>query len=202
MEDRPIAKMSGNHLEAIEVSIDMNEQRNLTPVYTGKHISMVATGHWEYVTRNTSQPAVGIVAITNDGKIVLVEQFRPPVGRAVVELPAGLVGDIPGAEDEALLVAAQRELLEETGYAARHWQQLATGYSSPGLTDEAIVLFLAEGLEKREAGGGDPSEAITIHEVPLAEVASWISKIGAVADLKLFAGLYAAEQYLRRENEA
>ena len=171
----------------------MTEWQPITE-WTGNYLSMVKRGHWEYVTRHTSKPAVGIVAITAADRVVLVEQFRAPVGHRVVELPAGLAGDIPGAEDEPLLEAAQRELLEETGYSARVWTELVAGYSSPGLTDESIVLFLAEGLEKVGVGGGDSNEAIQVHEVALDCVLPWLAEHGQDADLKLLAGLYAAQQ--------
>ena len=164
----------------------------------GKHLSLVARGKWEYVTRNTNRPAVGVVAITNDEKVVLVEQTRPAVNATLIELPAGLAGDIVGAEQEPLVEAAKRELLEETGYAAEKWTELASGYSSPGLTDELIVLFLAEGLKKVNAGGGDSSENIVVHEVPVNEVMGWLEQRGSKADLKLLAGLYAALQIRRQ----
>ncbi|MFO0915877.1 MAG: NUDIX hydrolase [Pirellulales bacterium] len=166
-------------------------------VYEGRHLSMRNRGGWEYVSRNTSKPAVGIVAVTDEGSVLLVEQHRPPVERTVMELPAGLSGDIPGREDEALLEAAKRELLEETGYSADRWTELATGYSSPGLTDESITLFLAEGLRREAPGGGDGDEHIVVHEVPLAEVLPWLTKRRAIVDLKLLAGLFAANEYLR-----
>lgn len=165
-------------------------------VYKGRHLSMLNRGGWEYATRNVARPAVGIVAVTEVGDVLLVEQHRPPVAERVVELPAGLSGDIAGKEDEPLVEAAKRELLEETGYVARRWTELLTGYSSPGLTDESITLFLAEGLTREGAGGGDESESITVHEVPLGEVLSWLQSKAAVADLKLLAGLYAATQRL------
>lgn len=163
-------------------------------LHAGRHVTLYARNAWEFVSRNTRRPAVGIVAITNDERIVLVEQYRPPVGRRVVELPAGLAGDIAGQEGESLLLAAQRELLEETGYAASRWTELGVGYSSPGLTDESIVLFLAEGLQRIEAGGGDGTESITIHEPPLANVGQWLATHGAAVDLKLWAGLFAAQE--------
>ncbi|QDU90347.1 ADP-ribose pyrophosphatase [Pirellulimonas nuda] len=178
----------------------MNKQESRV-LYAGRHLTMVARGHWEYATRNTARPSVGIVAITDAGDVVLVEQHRPPVGRSVIELPAGLSGDIAGNEDEALVEAARRELLEETGYVAARWTELCTGYSSPGLTDESITLYLAQGLRRQGAGGGDASEAITIHEVPLAEVLNWLSARGAAADLKLLAGLYAATQEISSQNK-
>ena len=166
-------------------------------LHAGRHLTLYARGGWEFVSRNTHRPAVGIVAITDDERIILVEQYRPPVGRRVVELPAGLAGDVVGQEGESLLIAAQRELLEETGYAASRWTELGTGYSSPGLTDESIVLFLAQGLQRREAGGGDGTESIRIHEVPLSEVTEWLAAHGAAVDLKLWAGLFAAQEMRR-----
>ncbi|PHR91895.1 MAG: DNA mismatch repair protein MutT [Blastopirellula sp.] len=172
--------------------MDNNELKTL---HQGNHLTMVARGNWEYVQRNTNKPAVGIVAITDENKVVLVEQFRPPVNSRVIEIPAGLSGDIPGAEDEALIEAAKRELIEETGYTAKHWQNLGGGFSSPGMTDETIELFLAEGLEKQHAGGGDASEDITIHEVPIKSVFQWLQKHKTPLDIKLLAALFAAEQY-------
>jgi ADP-ribose pyrophosphatase len=152
---------------------------------------------WEYATRSIARSAVGIVAVTEAGEVVLVEQHRPPVVQNVIELPAGLSGDIVGKEDEPLIEAAKRELLEETGYVADRWTELLTAYSSPGLTDESITLFLAECLKKSGAGGGDHSEDITVHEVPLDGVLAWLKSKAAVADLKLLAGLFAASEHLR-----
>jgi len=172
-----------------------------TTVWTGQHLSMLSRSGWEYVSRNTQKPAVGIVAVTDDRRIVLVEQYRPPIQRNIIELPAGLVGDIAGAEHEVFVEAAKRELLEETGYVATRWTELGSGYSSPGLTDESIVLFLAEDLLKRGPGGGDESEAITIHEVPLNGVDKWLAEQHGSVDLKLLAGLFAAQSHLAsREN--
>jgi ADP-ribose pyrophosphatase len=168
-------------------------------LFPGKHISLVARGKWEFATRNTNRPAVGIVALTNDEKVVLVEQMRPAVNATLVELPAGLAGDISGTEQEPLLDAAKRELLEETGYAATKWTELVSGYSSPGLTDELIVLFLAEDLTKVAAGGGDASESIVVHEVPLRGLIGWLAERGMKADLKLLAGLYAALEKLAKK---
>jgi ADP-ribose pyrophosphatase len=178
----------------------VDEQTDVAIVWKGRHLSIADRGGWEFAKRNIDQPAVGIVAITDDRKVVLVEQYRPPLNGNVIELPAGLSGDVLGAEQESLLSAAQRELLEETGYTAASWTELLRGYSSPGLTDESIVLFLAEGLTKVSAGGGDGSERITVHEIPFAQVLDWLSQNGRIADLKLLAGLHAAEQQLRRRS--
>jgi ADP-ribose pyrophosphatase len=150
--------------------------------------------------RSASQRS-GIVAITEDDRVVLVEQFRIPVEETVIELPAGLTGDIAGSEHESLLELAKRELSEETGYEAEHWTELGRGYSSPGLTDEMIVLFLAEGISKRGRGGGDGSKNITVHEVPFHEVMTWLNERGAKADLKLLAGLYATHEFRSKRAE-
>jgi ADP-ribose pyrophosphatase len=171
-------------------------------VYAGRHLSMQMRGHWEYATRNTASPAVGIVAMTPAGRVVLVEQHRPPVNGKVIELPAGLSRDLAEHASETLLEAAQRELLEETGYTAESWTELVSGYSSPGLTDESITLFLAEGLQRQGAGGGDHSENITVHEVPFHEVLAWLKQQGAMADLKLLAGLFAASEHWRKRSVA
>lgn len=174
----------------------MRNQNDISTVYEGTHLSMVKRGNWEFATRNIKRPAVGIVAITDEEKVILVEQYRPPVGQNVIELPAGLSGDIVGSEDEALVEAARRELLEETGYVADKWTEIGQGFSSPGLTDETIVLFLAQGLKKMAAGGGDESEDITIHEVPFINVLPWLKNRKASIDLKLFAALYSAQTYI------
>src|SRR5689334_8654808 len=164
-------------------------------LYAGKHLNLVAEGNWEFVTRMTKNPAVAIVAITGDERVVLVEQFRVPAGQVVIEIPAGLSGDTPGTEGEPLLDSAKRELLEETGYKASGWTELGRGYSSPGLTDELIVIFLAEDLEKVEAGGGNSQEHITVHEVPIAELLPWLSERKATMDFKMLAGIYAAQEH-------
>src|SRR5215217_8780485 len=98
----------------------------------GKFIQLVRQGTWEYATRKGVSGIVGIVAVTDDGKLVLVEQDRPPVGKRVIELPAGLAGDAAGKEKEDLAEAARRELLEETGYEADNWAQVAEGAASAG----------------------------------------------------------------------
>ena len=176
----------------------MSEQEETKLLFEGRHLLLIGRGNWEFVTRRTTRPAVGIVAVTNENRVVLVEQFRPPAGEYVIELPAGLTGDIAGSEHESPVESAQRELLEETGYAATKWTQLTSGYSSPGLTNEEITLFLAEGLTKIASGGGDATESITIHEIPIDEVIDWLASKHRKADLKLLAGLFAAQK-LRRE---
>jgi ADP-ribose pyrophosphatase len=114
----------------------------------------------------------------------------------VIELPAGLAGDVPGEEDEALEAAARRELLEETGYQAKEMVRLFHGPPSAGITSEELTFFLAEGVERVAAGGGDPSEDITVHAVPLDTVADWLeeqARLGKRVDVKVYAGLHALD---------
>jgi ADP-ribose pyrophosphatase len=87
--------------------------------------------------------AVAVLALDDDGRVLMIRQYRHPVGRLLWEIPAGL-RDVAG---EPLLATAQRELLEEAGYRARDWRVLADYYSSPGFTTERLRVFLARGLE-------------------------------------------------------
>jgi ADP-ribose pyrophosphatase len=173
-------------------------ESGVTVVAEGKFVRLVRRGKWEYVTRRGISGIVGIVAVTDEGKLLLVEQERPPVGARVIELPAGLAGDVAGAEHEDLAEAARRELLEETGYAARDMIWLAEGAASAGISDEIISLYLATGLTRIGAAEGDGSERLILHEVPLNSVPQWLEerrKAGMVIDLKIFAGLQLAAAY-------
>lgn len=171
----------------------------------GRFLRLLNDRGWEYVVRTNVSGVVAIVAQTNRGKLVLVEQFRPPLGKRVIELPAGLAGDVAGMEDEQIETAVLRELQEETGYSARKLTYLAEGASSAGLTNESIHFFLASGLKKVDEGGGDGSENIEVHEVPLDEVPVWLSAQvaqGKAVDAKLYAGLYFASRMAGQKSAA
>ena len=165
-----------------------------TVLATGRHVRLVRQDGWECAERLNASGIVVIVPVTPDRKLVLIEQYRPPVGRRVIELPAGLAGDVPGQETEALVEAAHRELLEETGYAADSMRALSVGPPSAGLCTEIITLFLAEGLRKVAPGGGDDSEDIQIHEVPLDQALHFAMNPPpeTYVDPKVFAGLFFA----------
>ena len=126
--------------------------------------------------------------------LILVEQHRPPVDQPVIELPGGIVGDLTGSADESPEPAARRELEEETGYRAGTLQFFADAPTSPGLSDEVVGIWVARGLERVGPGGGDASESITTHVVPLAEVDAWLAAVRARAlvDLKVYAGVHIA----------
>jgi ADP-ribose pyrophosphatase len=170
----------------------MSSSESPKVLFEGRHVRLVKRGQWEYAERKSVTGIVGIVAVTDDGKLVLVEQYRPPVGRSVIELPAGLAGDDAAHEGEALEQAARRELLEETGYEAARMEYACAGAASAGITSEIISMYLASGLRKTGPGAGDGSEKITVHEVPLDQVHPWLQQqagLGKVVDLKVFAGM-------------
>lgn len=169
-------------------------ENDITVLAQGRHLRLVSRNGWEFADRGNVSGIVIILAVTDDDRLILVEQFRPPVNGRVIELPAGLAGDEPGAEEEELVEAARRELLEETGYAAESFTRLFAGPPSAGLSSEVLTFFRAEGLKKVGTGGGDESEDIQIHEVPLGDLETWLNRRREVenilVDPKVYAGLY------------
>src|SRR5436190_24402817 len=168
-----------------------------TRLCAGKCLALVKEGRWEYVDRIGATGAAIVVAVTNEQKLLLVEQYRIPVHARTIELPAGIIGDEPGGRDECHAAAAKRELLEETGYAAERIETLSSGPASSGLTSEVVTLLLASGLKRVHAGGGIGHENITVHEVPLGEVHDWLaakSSEGLLIEPKVYAGLYFIPQ--------
>lgn len=163
----------------------------------GRFLRLVREDGWEWAERTRISGVVVVAAVTPEGNVLLVEQHRPPVGGRVLEMPAGLAGDIAGQEDEALETAARRELEEETGYTAARIDRITAGPVSAGLTSESLTFFVAHDLRRIGPGGGDASEDIEVHEVPLDEVDEWLAaraREGVPADPKVYAGLY----FLRR----
>jgi ADP-ribose diphosphatase len=159
----------------------------------GRFLTVLDDAGWEYVTRHGVSGVVVLVAITPDRELVLVEQHRRAVGKAVIELPAGLVGDIPGQEAESLVVAAQRELVEETGFEAREMIELEAGPIAVGVSDEIVTFFEARDVRRVGPGGGDDSEDITVHLAPLATLEAFLDEkraAGLGVDPKIYAGLY------------
>ena len=172
----------------------MAEGDRAVVVSEGKFLRFMKQGHWEYVSRRGVSGVVTIIAVTRDHKLLLVEQYRPPVEARVIELPAGLAGD-GKYRHETLESAARRELLEETGYEATTMAYVGGGCASAGLSDELISIFLATGLNKSGEGLGDGGEEITLHEVPVAELIPWLdaqAKKGLFIDLKVYAALHFA----------
>jgi ADP-ribose pyrophosphatase len=154
-------------------------------VWEGRFIAAKRRGKWEYVARTRGIHAAVILAI-DEGDVILVEQYRVPLGRNCLELPAGLVGD--DAEGEEAAAAAIRELEEETGYRAQRVTELGTYYSSPGMVSEGFTLLRAEGLSRVGTGGGVEGEDIIVHRVPLGEVPAFVASKraeGCAIDVKL-----------------
>ena len=157
-------------------------------VWQGKFVTAKVNGKWEFVSRARGIRAAVIVAIDDDDHVILVEQFRVPIGRPCIELPAGLVGDHDDIADEEDTTAAARELEEETGYRAARMEILGEFHSSPGMLSESYTLIRAHGLEKVGPGGGTDGEDITVHRVPLAGLGAFIEerrKLGDAIDSKL-----------------
>jgi ADP-ribose pyrophosphatase len=159
----------------------------------GKFLELIDEGGWEYVRRHGVSGVVLIVATTDQRELVLVEQNRVPVHSRTVELPAGLVGDLPGQAHEPLETAATRELEEETGFTASHWSYLTAGPAAVGSSTEVVSFFRATGLRRVGPGGGDHTEDITVHVVPVAEVPAFLAAkvaAGALVDPKVYTPLY------------
>jgi ADP-ribose pyrophosphatase len=149
----------------------MSEEDIEEIVWQGKFVTAKRKGKWEYVSRSRGIKAAVILAV-EDGHVLLVEQFRMPLGRNCVELPAGLIGD--ETEGEGPLEAAGRELEEETGYRAAKLESLDEYYSSPGMVSESFTLVRASGLTKVGDGGGTDGENITVHRVALSELKQFL----------------------------
>lgn len=143
-------------------------------VWQGKFITAKVKGKWEYVSRARGIKAAVILAINDEQHVILVEQFRVPLGRACIELPAGLIGD--NGESENATDAAVRELEEETGYRAARMDTLGEYYSSPGMVSESFTLLRASSLTKVGPGGGVDGEDITVHRVPITGIGQFIAE--------------------------
>jgi ADP-ribose pyrophosphatase len=135
--------------------------------------------------------AVGVVALDESHQLVLVNQYRHPVRARLDELPAGLL-DVPG---ESALEAAQRELAEEAGLTAQQWHVLVDLYTSPGMSNEAIRLFLAQGLDSvtddQRHAAEDEELTLTVRRVPLSEAMRRVTA-GHITNAACVAGVLAA----------
>ena len=161
-------------------------------VFEGDHVLVIERDHWQYVERKKSKEAVAVIAETDDGKVILTEQFRRPVNARVLDWPAGLIGDEDPDTDAA--ETAKKELEEETGYVCESVERLARGPSSPGITSEIVSLYRARGVRKKGEGGGVGGEDITVHAIPRGDLVAWLQKQNALIDLKVWAGLYFVQR--------
>lgn len=144
-------------------------------MWQGRFITARRKGRWEYVSRARGIRAAVILAVDAEDHVILVDQYRVPLGRRCIELPAGLIGDDDGHEGEDATIAAARELEEETGYHAARLEVIGEFWSSPGMVSESFTLLRAHGLTRVGPGGGVAGEDITVHRVPLAGIAPAIA---------------------------
>lgn len=168
----------------------------LTVHYEGRYLKLVERDGWEFATRQHPVVVV-LVAWTDQDEVVLVEQYREPVRRKVIELPAGLVGDLADHPNETVLSAGHRELLEETGYRAGRLTEIMRCPTSAGMTDELAVFLRAEDLVREGPGGGDDSEDIRVHRIASKEVDTWLAARahdGFAIDPKIYTALYWREK--------
>jgi ADP-ribose diphosphatase len=162
----------------------------------GKWLRLKRRGRWEFAERVNAGGGVIIIAVTPENRLLLVEQFRAAIDSKTIEMPAGLVGDLAHAADEHAVEAARRELLEETGYEAGRLEFVMAGPSSSGMSNEIMAFVRAYDLVRVHAGGGDETEDIVVHEVPVEDAPRWlVQKMaeGYSVDPKMFAGLYFLE---------
>jgi ADP-ribose pyrophosphatase len=151
-------------------------------------------GGGDSVREVVSHPgAVAVVALDDDGRVVLLRQYRHPVGQYLWELPAGL----RDADGEPPLETAKRELAEEVQLAADRWSLLTTTYSTPGFCDEMVLVYLAEGLRDAPRPEGFAAEHeeldMTVERVPLADAVQRVFD-GAIRNAAAVIGLLAAAQ--------
>ncbi len=161
-------------------------------MWEGRFITAKTRGRWEYVGRARGIRAAAILALDVDPDgtrhVILVSQYRVPLGRFSLEIPAGLVGDDAGGEGEEAITAAARELEEETGYRAGKLTVLGEFYSSPGMVSESFTLLKATALERVGPGGGTEGENIVVHRIALHDlmrfVAEW-RRAGHAVDVRI-----------------
>lgn len=159
----------------------------------GEFRRFIRRNGWEYLEGIHSHNVVVMIAVTPDKKIILVEQYRVPVGKNVIEFPAGLVNDRHDNRHESIEETAKRELLEETGYEGEKFELIREEPAAAALANDMMHVYWVQGLKKVSAGGGDETEDITLHEVFLKDIDSWLASQraqGKMIDLKIYAGLY------------
>ena len=161
-------------------------------MWEGRFITAKKRGRWEYVGRARGIRAAAIIALDEDPDgtrhVILVSQYRVPLGRFSLEIPAGLVGDDEASVGEDATLAAARELEEETGYRAGRLEVLGEFYSSPGMVSECFTLLRARDLEKVGEGGGTEGENIIVHRVALRDLARFVAewrRAGHAVDVRI-----------------
>ncbi len=146
---------------------------------------------WEFVERMNCNGIVAIVPVTENREVLLIRQFRPPVNRHVIEFPAGL-----NDKGDTAIEAAQRELLEETGYSAGEMIFLSEGPLSSGASGEILSVYLARGLQFKGASERDETEDIEVIKIPIESLPDRLADLrsrGDLVDLKILGLLELAK---------
>ena len=158
-------------------------------MHAKRDVVRLANGH-ETTREYLIHPgAVLIVPLLDDGRLVFERQFRYPLHRAFIELPAGKIDP-----NEDPLRTGQRELLEETGYSAQQWQHLTTLHPCIGYSDEHILVYLATGLQAGDHRR-DEDESLEVFTMTLPEAMEALRR-GEITDGKTMIALFWAEKYL------
>jgi 8-oxo-dGTP pyrophosphatase MutT (NUDIX family) len=147
---------------------------------------------WEFIERANCDGIVAIVPVTDMHEVLLIRQFRPPVDRYVIEFPAGL-----NDKGNTIEEAAQRELLEETGYYAGSMSFITEGPLSSGASGEILSVFLARDLEFKGTAERDETEDIEVMKIPIASLSDHLSRFrsqGDLVDLKILGLLELAKE--------
>ncbi len=169
-------------------------------LYRGRVIDLVVD-EIEYPSgakgiREVARHPGGAVAVPvfEDGNVILINQFRYPLGSRILELPAGKLD-----KDEDPLNCARRELEEETGWRGETWDKLGSIYSTPGFCDEELHIFMATGLTELADGHrrSEGEEDIFLHRVPMGKAIAMIEH-GEIRDAKTVCGLLMAERWIAR----
>ena len=166
------------------------------PVFKGKLLDVrrdrvrLANGHESVREYIVHQGAVVIIPVLENGKLLFERQFRYPLGVSILELPAGKID--PG---EDVLVTGQRELREETGYAAREWRYLGAMHPCVGYSNERIEIFIAQGLRRESGQQLDHGELIDLLEMSLEDALKAV-KNGVITDARTITALFWAEKVL------
>ena len=174
----------------------MAEEKTLSSqlIYEGRAVKLrvdtVRMPNGRETTREIVEHAdcVAIVAIDTDGNVLLVNQFRKPVEKELLEIPAGCID--PGEDSETTV---RRELREETGYFPRKVERLGGFYSTPGYCSEYLYLYLATDLTPSPLHAED-TESISLVRVPITQIPSLITS-GRICDAKSIAGLLTFLEY-------
>jgi ADP-ribose pyrophosphatase len=159
--------------------------------FEGRYLLLKERDGWEFVARH--HPVAAIIAWTPSNELVLVEQYRKPIEKPTIEIPAGLIGDVEETAHETMSAAANRELEEETGWRAGHMEEGMMVPTSAGMSSEWVQFFWARDLVKVGLGGGDASENITVHEIHKDQIDAWLMdkyQQGYAIDPKIYAALY------------